>query len=179
MGASTDIASPHAGRCAFARSRSPYLSHNWKERRCRVAASYGLSVLQAFFVLRHYRLAVINWMVDPRAGLKFIELQQLCGTKRGLLIIFRHTSPVRIRQIKMSRRTLKEGKPYRHRHLLTRRFYNKNAIGGFGQAVDLNQRWAGEFACIRRQAPGGTNAHPLPKFCKLIAISFESGRLRA
>jgi hypothetical protein len=49
---------------------------------------YGVSVLQAFFVLRHCRLAVINWTVDPRAGLKFVELQQLCGTKRGLACSF-------------------------------------------------------------------------------------------
>ena len=80
----------------------------------------GLSVLQAFFVLRHCRLAVINWMVDPRAGLKFVELQQLCGTKRGLAYSFsahldRSHTPDQNEQ-----ENLKEGEPYRHRHLLTR-----------------------------------------------------------
>jgi hypothetical protein len=87
-------------------------------------------------------------MVDPRAGLKFVELQHLCGTKRGLAYSFsahldRSHTPDQNEQ-----ENLKEGEPYRHRHLLTRRFYNKNAIGGFGRAVDLDQRWAGEFACM-------------------------------
>jgi hypothetical protein len=89
--ASADIASPHAGCCASAcadRRICRTIGRSVDVALLHLVLKYGVSVLQAFFVLRHCRLAVINWTVDPRAGLKFVELQQLCGTKRGLACSF-------------------------------------------------------------------------------------------
>ena len=44
---------------------------------------------------------------------------------------------------------LVEAETYRHRHLLTQRFYNQNAIGGVRQAVDSDTTLGRRvFACV-------------------------------